>query len=623
MLAGDTNLLLRMQTEVLEAVARGMDLAEVGAILCRRVEHSAPGVLCSILLIEDGLIRTLAAPSLPVEYSSGIDGTPVGPAAGSCGTAAWRKQPVLVTDIATDPLWEDFRALALAHSLRACWSTPICNADGIVLGTFAFYYRTCRGPSPIERAMVDTCVHLCALAIDHDRVRARNQHLAYYDALTGLPNRGRFNELLADRIRAARPFGLIILDIDNLKLVNDSIGHAAGDTLIRTVARRLAGTGAAIHPCRLGGDEFAILVDDCADHAQLSAVSEIILDHATGMVEMSEQTIIAHVTMGGAVFGEDGTDHGTLCQNADFALYQAKQTHRGGYRAFRPDLRTAMIERNQVIRELDAAMTENRVIAHYQPIVRLDTGEIVGLEALARLVLPDGSLLNAGQFHAGLSDPRIAYQLTGQMLDQVARDIRTWLDEGIAFQHVGVNVTTGDFQRGDLAERMADIFDYHKVPLSHVLLEVNESVFMSSHDKTVPHAVEQLRSQGLLVALDDFGTGYASLTHLMSFPVDVIKIDRSFTERLGINDQPGEVVVRAILEIARRLGMKVVAEGIETARQAEVLRDLGCELGQGYRFSRPVSAPDTTHLLRAFAQRMPGPKTKSARKPHRVAASGH
>ncbi|ODT83519.1 MAG: hypothetical protein ABS76_03945 [Pelagibacterium sp. SCN 64-44] len=245
----------------------------------------------------------------------------------------------------------------------------------------------------------------------------------------------------------------------------------------------------------------------------------------------------------------------------------------------------------------------------HQPIVRLESSEIVGLEALARMVMPDGRIASAGEFHGALDDPRIAYDLTGHMLTRVASDIRAWLDADIPFQHVGVNVTTGDFRRGDLAERMASIFAEQNVPLHHVVLEVNESVFMGGDDQVVPHAVEALRGQGILVALDDFGTGFASLTHLLSFPVDIIKMDRSFVQRLGV-DLPGEVVVRAILDIARRLDMRVVAEGIETPRQAEILRDLGCTLGQGFLFSRPVSARDATDLLRIFAQRPAAGETR-------------
>lgn len=603
----DTEILLRVQTEVLEAVARGMELTEVGTILCRRIEAVAPGLICSILRIDgQGKVRPLAAPSLPAAFCAAIDGAATGPRAGSCGTAAYRREAVLVTDIATDPLWADYRALALPLGLTACWSSPVFDADQNVVATFALYFDTKRGPTALERQIVEICLHLCALAIEHDRVHARNHRLAYFDTLTGLPNRAQFNARLAERVVTGKPFGLLMLDIDHLKQVNDSIGHAAGDALLRAIAQRLLTCGPTITACRLGGDEMALLVDACADHAALEAAANQVLEAVSGLVTAGGQSVDAHVTLGGAVFGVDADTADALCQNADFALYQAKQSHRGLYVGFRPDLRTAMVERIEIVRQIDTAMAEGRIIPHYQPIVRLESGEIVGLEALARLVMPDGDVIPAGTFHAALEDPRIAYQLTGKMLEQVARDVRFWLDQGIPFQHVGVNVTTGDFVRGDLAERLSAIFAAQHVPLNHIVLEVNEAVFMGGEDGLVPHAVEALRDQGILVALDDFGTGFASLTHLLNFPVDIVKIDRSFVEKLG-TDQPSEVVVRAILDIARRLDMRVIAEGVESTKQVGVLRQYGCVLGQGYLFSRPVPQDDATRLLRLFGQKDASP----------------
>ena len=604
MVPGDSGLLLRLQTEVLEAVACGEPLVAVADLLCRRAEALAPDAFCSILTVDaGGLLHPLAAPSLPLAYSSAIDGVPRGPKAGSCGTAAFRNEEVVVTDIDTDPLWNDFRVLTQPLGLRACWSSPIRSRDGQVVATFAFYYRTRRGPDALERSIVQTCVHLCSIAIDHEQVRQRNHRLAYFDALTGLPNRGHFNELLSRSISMDEPFGLLLVDIDHLKLVNDTVGHVFGDVLIRTVADRIADCHPSLTACRLGGDEFAVLVADCHGNAALQDAAARMLTAVRGLIQVGDQTIDPHITIGGALFGPDGTDGAALSQNADFALYHAKETLRGGYVRFTPGLRTSMLERANMVRAVDQAMTEKRMIAHYQPIVRIDTAEIVGLEALARMRMPDGRIASAGEFHAALADPRIAWQLTGQMLTQIAADIRHWLDLGIAFQHVGINVTTGDFQRGDLETRIVETFDRAGVPLKHVVLEVNESVYVGGNDQMVPRAVSALRQRGLLVALDDFGTGFASLTHLLSFPVDVIKIDRSFVSRLG-SDGASDVVVGSIIDIARKLDMKLVAEGIETPEQARVLGELGCAMGQGYLYARPASVEDTTRLLTLFAQKL-------------------
>lgn len=610
----DSALLLRLQTEILETVACGGSLVAVADLLCRRAEVLAPGAICSILTVDaDGLLHPLAAPSLPLAYSSALDDVPCGPSVGSCGTAAFRHESVIVTDIATDPLWQDYRGLTEPLGLRACWSTPICDRDDRVLGTFAFYYRTSRGPDELERSIVQTCVRLCAIAIEHEQVRQRNHRLAYFDALTGLPNRGRFNEMLTRAIAMDEPFGLLLVDIDHLKLVNDTVGHIFGDMLIRTVAERIADCHPSLTACRLGGDEFAVLVTDCATDHGLADAAARMLAAVRGLIQVDEQTIDPHITVGGALFGPDGIDGASLSQNADFALYHAKETRRGGYVRFTPGLRTSMLERANMVRSVDQALREKRMLAHYQPIVRLDTAEVVGLEALARMRMPDGRIASAGEFHAALADPRIAWQLTGQMLTQIAGDIRHWLDLGIDFQHVGINVTSGDFQRGDLESRIVDTFERAGVPLKHVVLEVNESVYMGGNDQMVPRAVKALRERGLLVALDDFGTGFASLTHLLSFPVDVIKIDRSFVARLG-TDSACDVVVGSIIDIARKLNMRLVAEGIETPEQARILSDLGCAMGQGYLYARPSSMEDATRLLSLFAQKPGGTRDVGKRR---------
>lgn len=600
--------LLQLQTEVLEAVASGATLAAIGLLICRRAEAHAPGAVCSLLLVADAALHPLAGPSLPQSYTDVLDGLAIGPVAGSCGTAAYLGTPVEVTDIATDPLWHDYKALALPLGLKACWSSPVLDRAGVVRATFAFYFPETRGPTAFERQIVQTCLHLCALAIEHEQVRATDHRRAYVDALTGLPNRPRFNQTLGDAVAAAGPFGLLLLDIADLRQVNDAMGHAAGDAVITTVGCRAAGAGPDFEPFRLAGDEFAVLVRNCVTPGELDQASVRLLAAVNGEVSIGAHSVPVHVTLGGAHFPVDGMSADALYQNADMALSSAKQNHRGGYLRFSPDLRTRIIRRIQQVRRFDTALAEDRVLAHYQPIVRLDTGEIVGLEALARVRLPEGGVVSVADYAAALEDPRLAWELTGRMLSCVADDVRHWLDLGIPFQHVGVNVTTGDFSRGDVVERLEAIFGQAGVPLRHVLLEVNEAVLMGGTDGIVPRTLAALRARGLLVALDDFGTGFASLTHVLSFPVDVIKIDRSFVDGL-VTDPRSMVVVRAVLEIARQLGLRVVAEGIETAEQADLLRDLGCFLGQGYFFSRPVPPADTTELLQLFAQQ-PAPASR-------------
>lgn len=605
--SGSAERLQALQNEILEAVARGELLAAIMDRLCLRAEAIAPGVICSVVSVDDrGCLQPLAAPSLPAHYAAAIGGVPVGPSVGSCGTAIYRGEPVCVTDIATHPLWKGFEHLVLPLGLRACWSSPIKARDGRVVGSFAFYYDRPRGPDELERQIVATCVHLCAIAIEHEEVQSRNHRLAYYDMLTGLPNRLTFNDAIT-RMTAEPPlnFGLMLIDIDHLKAINDTMGHAAGDALIATVGARLRAVIGAAIACRIGGDEFAVLLPSCTQAARMRTIASAILAAMAAPLDYDGHSIIPSVTIGAALAGEDGKDSMTLRQNADFALYHAKETRRGGYVRFKDGLRTSMTRRLQSRRDVDGALTEGRIAAYYQPIIRLDTDEIVGVEALARMCMPDGRIASASEFQEAMLDPKVAHRITGQMLAAIAADLAAWQRAGIPFQHVGLNVTSADFQKGDLVQRILRTLDRVEVPPARLVIEITEQVFMGGRKDGVARTIEQLREHGISVALDDFGTGFASLTHLRDFPVDIIKIDRSFIAAAQSGTR-SSVIVETMVGLADRLGMKIIAEGIETQEQAEWLQAMGCHLGQGFLYAKAMPAGIVTELLQRFGEKSGG-----------------
>ncbi|MEN2787983.1 EAL domain-containing protein [Sphingomonas qilianensis] len=584
-------------------IATGNTLESTVARMCVEAEKLAPGALCSVLAVDrKGFIHPLAGPSLPPGYSAALDGLPVGPNTGSCGTAAYLREEVTVTDIANDPKWSAFKHLALPLGLRACWSKPILDAAGYAIGTFAFYYRECRGPTQLERQIVDRCVHLSIIALErHQRVSEQEQR-AFTDALTGLANRAAFDVALA-ALHCDSPgrWGLFILDLDNLKVVNDTFGHQAGDCLLRTVGSRLAAASSTGQAFRVGGDEFAIILRNREELYDLKRPAEHILNLLVEPADCGGHVVIPRGTIGGAVLSPDDHSPERVRQHADFALYHAKETERGGFVQYWPELGTNITRRLNNIREVDTALREDRIEAFYQPVVRLDTREIVGLEALCRMRVGD-RIISAWHFQEAMKDVHVAKALTERMMMLVAADVRTWLDLGIPFQHVGVNVSSADMHSGTLVTMLADAFGREGVPLKHVIIEVTETVYMDDRRRLVSDAVEALRAQGLRVALDDFGTGYASLTHLLTVPVDIIKIDKCFIERLA----PGTAnmaIVEGLLDIAKKLKIRVIAEGVETEDQADLLRSAGCILGQGYLFSRPVDRTVTTRLLVKHAQR--------------------
>jgi diguanylate cyclase (GGDEF)-like protein len=601
---------LRLQNNILELIATGMSLEATTGALCLEIEKTLPGIICSVVRVgSNGLLHPLAGPSLPDAYSRRIDQVMIGPQVGTCGRAAYLDAAVTTIDIEADPNWDGFRDLLLPLGIKACWSSPINGAHGNVLGTFALYFSENRGPTPYEIRIVEASTALCTIALERDdRIRERERR-ASTDALTDLPNKASYDAALSD-LPCDKPgaWAIIAVDLDNLKTINDTFGHDAGDMLIRVAGMRIAASMAAEAVFRIGGDEFAVIVQSPEALADLDRVAASILEALDVPADCSGHMVVPRATIGGAALMSGDNSAEAVRQNADYALYHAKEFGRGGFVRHRPGVGTAMTERIGILKDVQEALQERRIDAFYQPVVRLDTGEIVGVEALCRLIRPNGEVMTAGGFHQATADVQIASDLTERMLEMIAADLRSWLDLGIPFQHVGINISSADFHSGTLYERLRSTFDRHDVPLDHVILEVTESVYLGQRDPVVAREIKALRDQGMRVALDDFGTGFASLTHLLSLPVDIIKIDKSFIDRLT-SEKSSAVVVEGLVWIARNLDIRIIPEGIETEEQAALLRQFGCVLGQGHLYSRAVSGEETARLLLNFGQK---PKTHPA-----------
>lgn len=595
--------MLLFQNKILEMIATGVSLDVTVERLCHEIELLLPGIACSVLRVMDnGTIDPLAAPSLPENFSGLIKGLMIGPNVGSCGSAAYLGEAVIVTDIEQDTRWTAFKEHVLPFGFKACWSVPIFNAEGVVFGTFALYFKQKRMPRAREKQLVSASIHLCAIALErHDRVLEQERR-ASVDALTDLPNRSGFDAALS-RLSCEEPgtWALLVVDLDNLKMINDTFGHQAGDELLQSVAQRIRTSVLPDHVFRLGGDEFAIILQETGAVADLSGTASRILEAVGIVTSCSGHMIQPRATIGGAALSPGDHDAETVHRHADFALYHAKETGRGGFVRYWPGIGTAIKHRIEVIQDVDAALDEGRIEAYYQPLVRIDTGEIVGMEALCRLRKPEGNIVSAGSFHQATTDVDVAAKLTEGMLALVAADVRSWLESGIPFQHVGINISSADFHSGTLYDRIKAAFGRENVPLKHVVLEVTESVYLGQNNPVVAQEIKALRGHGLRVALDDFGTGFASLTHLLTVPVDIIKIDRSFVSQLRHGDR-GMAIIEGLLSIARKLDIKVIAEGIETEEQGYLLEKIGCKLGQGYLYSAAVPRESATELLLKHAQ---------------------
>ncbi|WP_166268900.1 putative bifunctional diguanylate cyclase/phosphodiesterase [Marinobacter caseinilyticus] len=589
-----------LRQEVLESVASGESVNSVMDLLCRRVEALAPEVVCTVLLVdEDGRLRHCAAPSMREDYVQAIDGLPIGPSAGSCGTAAWRGEVVEVTDIAHDPLWENYRELALSHGLAACWSSPITMKNGHVAGTFALYFREPRGASPFHREMVQACLHLCLLAFESEESKQQIYQLAFYDPLTDLPNRSllwdRAQQSLKRLARERQPLAVLILDLDRFKTINDSLGHSRGDYLLKTVAKRLE---QCLRPrdtlARLGGDEFVMLLPGMGS-SQAIVVAEKLLASLAVPVMVNTTEVTPTASIGISIAPDDGTDFDTLQKHADLAMYKAKAEGRNTFRFFRPQMNDAVIKRLEMEVALRKAITEKQFVVYYQPQINLKTHELHGLEALVRWRHPELGLVSPASFIPLAEESGLISQIDQQVLEAVCQQRQRWSEQGITVDSVSVNLSVADFKYADVTENVRRVLQRYPLPPESLTLEITESLMLNSAENTLA-TLESLRALGVKLSVDDFGTGYSSLSYLKRFPVNELKLDRSFVRDLS-DDPSDRALANAIIHLGDTFKLTVVAEGVETREQLDTLIDMGCGVAQGYYFAHPMPVDAITHWL--------------------------
>lgn len=603
-------LLQQLQNEILEAIARGADLKTIADLVCVRAERLAPGVLCSILTVdEEGLVHPLAAPSLPDEYSAALEGLRAGPCAGSCGTAAYRGEPVEVVDIETDPLWADYKTLALPLGLNACWSSPIKARDGRVVGTFAFYYRDKRGPAEMERRIVEKCVHVCAIAIEHDEARSCIHRLAYYDTLTGLPNRAQFQERAIRILANAAPgsnVNILYVDLDDFKSVNDTLGHRIGDLLLESVARRLSAcTAGSAFLARLGGDEFAIVQPSMNGRGPACALAERVIGVLDEPFEFEDQKAVIGASIGIAHTQSGSLDLAELSRRADMALYAAKGEGGGSYRFFGEEMDTAMQLRRKLKQDLKVALAAGEFTLVYQPIVALETGELVAVEALLRWEHPLRGTVPPSDFIPIAEEMGAIATLGDWALREACAAAAEWPREVC----IAVNLSPLQLQQPGLVLDIVGALNQYGLAPSRLELEITESALLAENP-TTRAALRELRAVGIGLSLDDFGTGYSSLRSLRSFPVDKIKIDKSFVGDIGRNADSA-AIIRAVIGLAHDLGLKTAAEGVETEGQLQWLALQGCDEGQGHYFSEPLSNTAMRAMLEASDTVPLAPRTGS------------
>ena len=429
-------------------------------------------------------------------------------------------------------------------------------------------------------------------------------HAALHDSLTGLPNRALFVDRLRVAINQAKRrsdyiFAVLFLDLDRFKTINDSLGHPVGDQLLISIAHRLE---SLLRPsdrvARLGGDEFAILTDDLEDVSDATRVAERLLHELEIPYGLQGNEVYSSASIGITTSLSAYDDPQDMLRDADTAMYRAKSLGRSRYQLFDPDMHLRAVEQLALETDLRRALERQEFLVHYQPIVKLSDGGIEGFEALVRWQHPERGLLHPEDFVPLAEETGLILQIGRHVLESACEQVADWqqrLRGSRPLPTISVNVSGREFLQQDLVDRVQDVLNRSSLSPGSLRLEITESMIMDNADAAIDK-LKQLRELMVQLHLDDFGTGYSSLSYLHRLPTDTLKIDRSFVSKVDSQGQ-GTEIISTIVALARKLGMDVSAEGLETRQQVDRVRSLACDFGQGYYFSEPLDAANAENLL--------------------------
>jgi len=457
-------------------------------------------------------------------------------------------------------------------------AAPIHNREGRVTGAVIVFHDVSE-----SRAMA-----------------ARMTHLAHHDFLTGLPNRALLTERLSQAIGLARrrqkQVALLFLDLDYFKHINDSLGHAIGDQLLQSVADRLiASVRVTDTVCRQGGDEFVILLSEIENIQDAARIADKLLQTFSQPQQISGHELHVTLSIGISVYPDDGDCPDVVLQNADTAMYYAKAAGRNSCQFFRPEMSTHAVSRQLIESALRRALKDGEFLLHYQPQIDLASGRMTGAEALIRWQDPHFGLRLPAQFIAVAEESGLIVPIGRWVLREACRQLRAWQAAGLPVVPLSINISAVEFRHRDFLEGVAHTLAETGVMPECLELELTESILMQDADASAA-VLTALKALGIHLALDDFGTGYSSLSYLKRFPIDTLKIDQSFIRDI-VTDTGDATIVSAVIDMARKLKQRVIAEGVETSGQMGFLRDHHCHQGQGYHFSHPVDARAFQDLL--------------------------
>ncbi len=595
-----------------EAIMRAKSRPELFELVCEAAANSGSFTSTSIGLVQDGNdmldIVAAAGPTAAKRRSVRLsvkEHCPEGQ--GISGIAFRSRKPCISNDYLADPRGTMFHDSIRNDGASAVAAFPLFNR-GDPIGILLFCAAEKGAFTAVSVDLLQRIADNIAFALDNfdradekTRADARIEYLASHDSLTGLPNREMFNRLLHAAMETAwrrqQQFALLFIDLDRFKLINDSLGHEAGDALLVEIAGRLRRNLRSIDiVARLGGDEFVVIIDHTADRFAIEEITRGLLVAVGEPVQLSGHECHATASIGVAMFPDHGADVHTLTKNADMAMYLAKEDGKNNFRFFTKEVKMQSIERLTLENCLRQALPRDEFSLHYQPKVDLATGQITGVEALLRWTHPEHGMLPPGQFIPLAEETGLIVPIGRWALREACAQNMAWQRRGLRPVSMAVNLSPRQFSDKNLLQDIDEALAASGMSPVLLQIEVTESMMMRNVTRAIK-VLDEIQSRGIRIAIDDFGTGYSSMSLMKQFPIDTIKIDRSFIRDLP-DDTEDRAISQAIINMGRALGMTIVAEGVETIEQEQFLRAHGCDEMQGFLFSRPLPPDRLAHLLR-------------------------
>ncbi|MFT8418563.1 MAG: EAL domain-containing protein [Acetobacter sp.] len=592
--------LLELQGQVFTSLAGYTTIQDVADMLCDKVEELVPNSSAALLLISgQGEISILSGKSLPGNKVNKLTNLVLTPS----DLEDLRKHPQHACAL----VWTKKQSHDQNMDLHDCWAAAICNGAGDLLGIFALFSRNKDKITDWPQKIVTGCIPSCATIIEHERTRDKITQFNNIDSLTGLLNRTALTARLKQMATQAgqTPFAILILDVDLLQDVNNVMGYHSGDILLQTIARRIASLCRGHHlVARLGGDDFVVVMPD-ADRTKACKLAHDLNCVAREPIEVKGRDLVASLSIGISLYPDDGTEIEEILGASEIAMRQAKKQARGSFRFFGKGGNSSVRERLIIGSALREALQKMQLHLVYQPQICATTGTLCGVEALSRWQHPSLGFIPPSTFIPIAEETGQIEAIGLWSLEKSCEQVIEWERNNVYVPVVSVNMSAVHLCSIDLPEQILSTLHRYRLTPQRLTIEITESVAMRQDPETAAN-LNAIRDIGVGLSMDDFGTGFSSLSRLAQLPLTEIKIDRSFIDNFE-NNISSLVVAEAAINIGKRLGIKVVTEGVEHEAQETKLQELGCDILQGYFYSKPLLAKDISIWLEAFPARRAAP----------------